>query len=109
MGDALNALENQYFLINDNFGNLYAKCATDDQKAALQKQLTTARTNYWSAINKVLHDDDPEVQQLTSQMNTLALTLKATIDNEQNIVAVLGAVTQAVAVGTQLAALAISL
>jgi hypothetical protein len=109
MGNALNALENQYFLINDNFGDLFARCATDPQKAELQKLLTTARTNYWSAINKVLHDDDPEVQSLTSQMNTLKLTLQATIANEQDIVAVLGAIGQAVAVGTQLAALAVSL
>uniref|UniRef100_A0A7V5CTJ5 Uncharacterized protein n=1 Tax=Acidobacterium capsulatum TaxID=33075 RepID=A0A7V5CTJ5_9BACT len=109
MGDALKALEEQYFLINDNYGSLFGQCATDDQKAQLQKLLTTARTNYWSAINKVLHDDDPEVQSLTSQLNTLKLTLQATIDSGQNIAAVLGAIAQAVGVGTQLAGLAISL
>ncbi len=109
MPDSLEALENQYFLLRGSLPSLIAQGATPDQVTQLQTQIVQSRTNYWTAINQVLHDDDPETQTLTSELNTAQLTLKAAIDHMGEVAKIIDVITQAVGIGSKLAAKAISL
>ncbi len=109
MNPSVQALENLYFLLRGSLTTLQANGGTPDQLDQLRTQIVIARTNYWTAINSILHDDDPEVRDLTSQLNTAQLSLEATIKNLNDVAKVLDAITKAVDIGTQLVEKAISL
>ena len=109
MNPSLEALENQYFLLRGSLSTLMAQGATSEQLDELRRQIVRSRTNYWSAVNSILHDDDPEVRKLVSELNTEQLTLQATIGHLEDIAKVLGAITKAVDIGSQIVAKAISL
>lgn len=109
MNPSVQALENQYFLLRGSLATLTAQGATDDQLDDLRTEIVQARTNYWQAANSIMHDDDPEVRDLVSQMNTDQLTLQATISNLGDISKILDAITSAVNIGSQIAAKAIAL
>ena len=108
MNDALKALEDQYFTVRGSLPTLIAQGATPAQLDELRTIIVISRNNYWSAINKVLHDDDPQVASLTSQMNSQQLTLQASIDHLADVGRILDVITRAVTIGTQLAAKAIA-
>jgi len=106
---SLQALENLYFLLRGSLSTLQAQGATPEQLDELLAQIVQARTNYWTALNKILHDDDPEVRDLTSQLNTAQLSLEASIEHLNNVAKVLDAITRAVDIGSQIVAKAITL
>ena len=109
MNPSVEALENLYFLLRGSLFTLQAKGATPDQLDQLRTQIVIARTNYWTAINKVLHDDDPQVRDLTTQLNTAQLSLEATIEHMNDVAKILDAITRAVDIGSQIVTKAISL
>jgi hypothetical protein len=109
MNPSLEALENLYVLLRGSLSTLQAQGATPDQLDALRTQIVLARTNYWTAINSILDDDDPQVRDLTSQLNTAQLSLQATIKHLDDVAKVLDAITKAVDIGSQLAAKAVAL
>ena len=109
MNPSLEALENLYVLLRGSLSTLQAQGATIDQLDLLRAQIVRARTNYWTAINSVLHDDDPEVRILTSQLNSAQLSLDATIKHLGDVAKVLDAITKAVDIGSQIIEKAISL
>jgi hypothetical protein len=109
MNPSVEALENLYFLLRGSLSTVQAHGATPDQLDQLRTQIVLARTNYWTAINKVLHDDDPQVRALTSQLNTAQLSLEATIKHLNDVAKVLDTITKAVDIGSQILQQAISL
>lgn len=109
MNPSVEALENLYFLLRASLSTLQAKGATPDQLDQLRAQIVIARTNYWKAINNIFHSDDPQVRDLTTQLNTAQLSLDATIKNLNDVAKIIDAITKAVDIGSQLVEKAISL
>ena len=109
MNSSVQALENLYFLLRSSLSTLQAHGATLAQLGQLLTQMVIARTNYWTALNKILHDDDPQVRNLTSQLNAAQISLSATIQHLDNVAKVLDAITKAVDIGSQLVEKAITL
>ena len=109
MNDALNALENQYFTVRDSLSPMTAQGATPAQVNQLRGLIVTARNNYWTSINKVLHDDDPAVESLVTQMGQQQLALQASLGHLSDVAKALNVITEAVDVGSLLAAKAIAL
>ena len=109
MNPSVQALENLYFLLRGSLTTLQAHGATPDQLDQLRTQIVTARTNYWTTINKIFHEDDPQVRNLTSQLNSAQMSLEATIKHLNDVAKVLDAITKAVDIGSQLVAKAVSL
>ena len=109
MNPSVESLENLYFLLRNSLVTLQAQGATIDQLDQLRTQIVRARTNYWTAANSILHDDDPEVRKLTSQLNSAQLSLAATIEHLNNVAKVLDAITKAVDIGSQIIEKAVSL
>jgi hypothetical protein len=109
MNPSVEALENQYFLLRSTLSTLSEQGATPGQLDQMRAQVVQSRTNYWTALNKVLHDDDPEVEQLVTQLNAEQATLKTTIAQLGNVAKVIDAVTKAVSIGSQIVAKVVSL
>jgi predicted DNA-binding protein (UPF0278 family) len=108
MNPSIQALENQYMLLRNSLPELEARCETEDQRSTLRKAVAQSRDNYSAAIRSILHDDDPDVAALTSQMNTIQLTLDQTVKHWGDIAKVLNGITKAVDIGSQLAAKAVA-
>jgi hypothetical protein len=109
MNPPVEALENQYFLLRSTLSTLSDQGATPEQLNQMRTQVVQSRTNYWTALNKVLHDDDPQLQQLVAQLNAEQATLQTTIAKLGNVAKVIDAVTKAVSIGSQIVAKAVSL
>jgi allophanate hydrolase subunit 1 len=109
MNASIQALENQYELLRGSLSDFEAKGATEDQLDTLRKAIAQSRDNYWKATQSILHDDDPEVVALTSQMNTIQVALDQEVKKLENIANVLNKITKAVDIGSQLAAKAVAL
>ena len=103
MNDSLAVLEKQYFFLNQSLPGLIDAGATQQEIDAMRKAIVQSRTNYWKAINHILHDDDPEVALLVSQMKTEQLNLEAGLKHLGNVSRVLQAISKAVDIGSQLA------
>lgn len=109
MNPSVEALENQYFLLRGALGTLSDQGATPEQQDQMRAQVVQSRTNYWTALNKILHNDDPQVQLLLTQLNAEQSTLETTIAQLANVARVIDAVTKAVSIGSQIVAKAVSL
>ena len=109
MNPSVEALENQYFLLRAALGTLSDQGATPEQVNQMRTQVVQSRTNYWTALNKVLHDDDPQVQQLVNQLNAEQATLETTVAQLANVTKMIDTVTKAVSIGSQIVAKAVSL
>jgi len=109
MSPSLECLENQYFTLRSSLPTLVTQGATTDQIDQLKAAIAKSRDNYWLATRRILHDDDPAVGSLVSQMNTEQLSLDATIKHLGDIAGVINAITKAVDIGSQLAAKAVTL
>ena len=107
MSPSVEALENQYFLLRGSLATITSQGATADQLAQLQTSIVKSRDNYWLAARSILHDDDPRVRALVSQLNTTQLTLAATIAHLGDVVKVLDTIAKAVSIGSELVNLAV--
>jgi recombinational DNA repair protein RecR len=109
MNPSVQALEDQYFLLRGSLSTLSDQGATPEQLDQMRAQIVQSRTNYWTALNKIIHGDDPQVQQLVTQLNAEQETVKTTISQLGNVAKVIDAATKAVSIGSQVVAKAISL
>lgn len=108
MNPSVEALENQYFTLRGSLSDLTGR-ATDDQLTTLRGLIATSRNNYWLAARRIMHDDDPAVQSLVSQMNTAQLSLEAMVEHLGDVAKVLDAMAKAVDIGSALAAKAVAI
>lgn len=106
MGDALSSLEAQYLFLTQHLAAILGACQTDDQRTIVRTNYVAARRNYWDAINQIFHDDDPQIEQVVSQMKDAQDSLQKMTLDLANIAKVITAVTTAVKVGTELASMA---
>lgn len=109
MSPSLECLENQYFTLRSSLPALIAQGANTDQVNQLKTAIAKSRDNYWLATRSILHEDDPSVESLVSQMNTAQLSLDATIKHLGEVAGIIDAITKAVDIGSQLAAKAVAL
>jgi hypothetical protein len=104
MSDALTSLESIYFAIQKNISSVLAACKTQAQRDQIMAQYVAARQNYWQAVNKAFHDDDPAVKALVTQATTSITKLNALSTSLGNITTVINDITKAVTIGSQIAA-----
>jgi hypothetical protein len=109
MSQSVETLENQSSLLRASLGTLADQGATADQLDQLRTQIAQSRTNYWTAVNKNLQDDNPEITQLVTQLNAEEANLKTTIDHLGDFAKVIDAITKAVDIGSQIVAKAAAL
>jgi hypothetical protein len=109
MNQALEALESQYTLLLSSKGAFLPPAVTQEQQDAFMTQLVKSRKNYWAAIATTLHDDDPQIQKLVSQLNTEQLTLSHQVSQMAKVSEVLDAITKAVEVGSTIITKAMTL
>lgn len=109
MNPSVESLENQYFLLRESLSTLIAQGAMPDQLNQLRTAIAKSRDNYWLAARRIMHDDDPDVKSIVSQLNTVQLSLNATIQHLGDIAKVIDAITKAVDIASQLAAKAVAL
>jgi hypothetical protein len=107
MGNALQSLETQYFFLTQSLPSLLGACTNQDQKDAVNSQYVTARRNYWSGINAIFHDDDPQVEKLVTEMHAEQDELENAVKKLTEIAKVIAVITTAVKVGSDLAKLAV--
>ncbi|HVW79304.1 MAG TPA: hypothetical protein VHB45_16935 [Alloacidobacterium sp.] len=107
MGPSLQSLEDQYMLLTANLSKMQDACSTQSERDQLMTQYVTSRRNYWSSIQKVFHDDDPQVEVLVKEMRNEQQAIKDATAHLENIAKVIDIVTDAVSVGTALAAKAV--
>lgn len=105
MNEPLRELEDQYFALRQNFEEFFDACQTDAQRDELRRRFATSRRNYQLSINKLFNESDQEVEDLLVKMKDGTEQINASLQNLQNIVAVLAVITAAVKVGSTLAAL----
>ena len=107
MGDALSALEDFYFSLRDQVSMLSVATTPQEQRDTLNSQVVAARTAYWACVNKMFHDDDPQVISLTSQLKTATDQVKAAVKQMGSISKVIDDITEGVTIATQLAGLVV--
>jgi predicted phage tail protein len=106
MGEALSSLEAQYLFLTQHLADILDACQTDDQRNQVRTSYVTARRNYWDAINQIFHDDDPKIEQAVARMKDTQVSLEKMTEDLANIAKVIAAITAAVKVGSELAAMA---
>ena len=106
---ALLALENLYKSLRAALPVTEAQGATEEQLNLLRNAIAKSQDSYFAAAQSTLHDDDPEVAALSSQMKTVQLTLDQAVKQMGNIAEFLNDVTKAVDIGSQIAAKAVGL
>jgi len=103
MQDQLEELQTTYFTLQSQIDNLSRACQTQAQSDALSAQFVQARQNYWACVNKAFHDNDPQVVNLTSQIDAANQQLSLAVTQLADITKTISVITDVVTVGTQLA------
>jgi recombinational DNA repair protein RecR len=109
MSHSVEALENQYFLLRASLSTLTERGATTIQLDQLRTQIAQSRTNFLTSVNNNLHDDNPQIAALVTQLNTEETSIRTTIDHLGEVAKVIDAITKAVDVGSQIVAKAVAL
>jgi hypothetical protein len=91
-------------LLTQDLSMILAACPTQQERDAVLKQYVAARRNYWNSIHKVFHDDDPAIAALVKQMGVEQRQIESCTDQLNAIAKVINIITDAVMVGTALAA-----
>lgn len=105
MGDALAVLQHQWDQLDDNWAELVQKCGdSEGLLAKLQAAYQAADSNYESAVNKTLDASDPQVKTLIQQIDTATGKMDELLSSDAQIANVVSAISDAVAIGTSLAA-----
>jgi hypothetical protein len=104
MGTSLQSLEDQYILLTQNISMILTACKTQQDRDAVMEQYVTARRNYWNSITKIFHDDDPSISALVKQMSAEQTQIESCLNQLNTIAKVIRIITDAVTVGTALAA-----
>lgn len=107
MGEALSAVEALYFELQQKIGMLSLASTTQEQRDAFTSQYVAARAAYWNCVNKMFHDDDPQVVALTTQLKAATDDVKQSEKELGNISKVIDDVTEAVTIAGKLATLAV--
>ena len=102
MNDALSALEAQLDAIEDALD----ACATQDQRNQLRPSYIQAQLNYQRAVNKIFQANDPQTAQLVTQMKRAQTSLQKLTQELADFAEIVTAVSTAVRIGTDLAAMA---
>ncbi|HEY1500334.1 MAG TPA: hypothetical protein VGF88_12200 [Acidobacteriaceae bacterium] len=108
MQSALEGLEKTYFTLQTQIDMLGAGCKTQAQRDALMTQYVQARQNYWSCVNDAFHDEDPQVANLTKQIEAGNQQLAKAVEQMGDISKTIDMITNVVNVGTALAGKAIT-
>ena len=107
MGEALSAVEALYFGLQQKIGMLSLASRSQGQRDAFMSQYVAARTAYWSCVNKMFHDDDPQVIALTTQLKAATDEVTKSEKELGDISKVIDDVTEAVTIASKLATLAV--
>lgn len=103
MGPSLQSLEDQYMLLTQNLSMVLAACPTQTEHNQVMTQYVASRRNYWNSIQKIFHDDDPQVASLVQEMHDEEQKIKDATKHLDNIAKVIDVITDAVNIGTALA------
>jgi hypothetical protein len=109
MQSPLEELESTYFTLQSQIDLLSQACETQAQRDALSTQYVQARQNYWACVSKAFHDDDPEVVNLTNQIEAANKVVSDAVAQMGDITKVLTNITSVVTMGSQLATKVIAL
>jgi predicted nucleic acid-binding Zn-ribbon protein len=102
MNEVLRALRAQVNVIEDALEN----CTTQQQRDQLRPSLDQAQFNLQRAINKIFQANDARVAQLMTQMNQAQSSLEKMNQQMADFAKVINAVSTAVKIGTEMAAMA---
>ncbi len=94
-----NPVEDYKLWLQAHLDELKAKCATDEERGAINLAYQTAVENYLRTINKTLEEGDQQVQNLTAQIDGLRARIEQDIQRQEDI----GAIIDKIATGVELA------
>jgi gamma-glutamyl:cysteine ligase YbdK (ATP-grasp superfamily) len=106
MPGAAAALEQNYMNLQKQLAMLDDNC-DPKQRKVLVDQVAAARRAYLSCTGKIFQDNDPQVANLTQQLEDANQKLSASAQQLGNLSATLDQVTQAVETAASLAKLAV--
>lgn len=99
-------VKNTYFDLDKNFEKLFLLCTTDDQRRTLRFDYTVARDNFYNARNKIFHDQDPAVVDVTKQLQDINKQIAHQLVELKDLVSLLASITAAVNLASRAVALA---
>jgi len=106
MNEALDALQQNYFYLTDNLDDLLDCCQTDAQKQQLKADYQQATANFYQARNKIFQANDAGISQAVTQLKAAQTSLEKMTQELASAASVINAITTAVKIGTELAAMA---
>ena len=104
-GDTIENLHDTLRYLDDNFNDLNAACADDDQRTVLRRALLTAHRNYTNALTAVILSNDTHVQELNTEIADAQAEVQQLEIGEANIAQILTTVTAVVRTASALLAL----
>ncbi|HEY0429257.1 MAG TPA: hypothetical protein VGC76_15865 [Pyrinomonadaceae bacterium] len=102
-------LEKQYAFLDKNFEKIFNKAPTDDEKIQFRQDYTTARDNYYEALNRTFNDNDSFVKSLTKELKDTQTQIEQMTASFQNIVLLLDTITAGVRLASSLIVLGSSI
>lgn len=106
MSDAFKQIEETWFLIRDNFDDLYQP-ANSKERLKLLSNRDAARDAYYLAVGKAFDDDDAFVADTTKELAAATKAFKAALEELQEIAEKLRLLTSAVKLLAALSAMVI--
>lgn len=103
---SLAALQEQYFYLDKNFNRLFMAATSDEQRDTVRTDYVQARDNYWQARARRFADEDPMVADLQKRIAAAQKEIVRAGKKLDDVAGVLGLITNAVNLGSQLVALA---
>jgi biopolymer transport protein ExbB/TolQ len=105
MSETFDVLKEQFFSLEEHFDDLLAASATEDQRTALRNAFAQSRDNFNKAANKILDDNDPQVEELRDELKDKQSEIDHSLANLKTITQVIDTITAAVDVGTKIVSL----
>jgi|ERR1017187_2031277 hypothetical protein len=108
MSNATNlaAIKQTYYLIDDNFDQIYSQCNTPDLKQQATELRDGARDAYWKAVAANLADETNLVNTIRKQLQDTNSQVQDSLSDLKDIVGFLKLMTEALKLACSLAVLA---
>jgi hypothetical protein len=106
--DSFEAIKAAWFSIRDNFGELYMRATTDDQRHNLVADRDGARDAFYVALNGKFQEEDAFVAKTKKQLSDARAGLEAELKSLKNVKHALDLVSSVVKLMAALAAMGVA-
>lgn len=102
----LEEVESTYIIIDESFDAIYAKCASNEERASLSDLRLAAKVALWETVSSQLQLNSSDLESIFNELQFTNIKLKKSLDELKSVATIINVMEESVRLAAKIAALA---